>query len=1201
MNQTLRTWLWSQGSSHRPASYWRRGLGIVLLGLLITGGIAYHTLTEEARLRGYAEHWLTRFTGGQVKVEQVSLSLFRGLSLVGVTVALPPGTGFDPHDDSLEGRTLFRSSTVFLHLRPLSLLTGRLVVPEVVAINPELTLVHRISDGLGNWELMLGQRAETETVGKTRLPVIRLRNVRFRHVRLDEFGRSGGIPEPIWADAQPLADRPAVYDVKITRFISTAEAGEMTGRFQIDMNTLACFGSLPILSLDEAFFPASPEIHRWFKVLNLRGYVRPDAIQFDPESGAKVTLSLRGAGLSLPLDEMEEARSHDRYVQLSDLAGSLQFDGRTARIDIAGRFRQCPIQLKGELFLAAGQAMGLDAMGFDLEIKVETVPMPRDDENADPAEFRFVQRWARLKKMVEKYDIIGPVDLALRLRKEPGPGEGVEIVSGTLAARGASASYSQFPYRVHNLSGAVQFLPDGRIQLDRISGDHGKGRVEVNGWVEGWSSAAACQLDITGTNIHLADDLLNCLSESNQELCRLFNIQGRINLGIRMERAAAHTDDDEEPWRTAVDVQFLDGSLKFAAFPYALDRLAGRMRIEEGRFRIDQLTARHGSAVIRAHGTARHIEGHPTELDLYLDAKGVVLDGALVDALPSDVADLYARFDPAGVIGINGRVFTVPGDMAIRYELALALDGVEWGLPDGEARIARTAGTVRVLPDRLEIESVTGRFRDAYLAFAGWLSMRDSSFNLQVRCDRLPLDQSLYDTLPLGVRAMWDMFDPHGTVALDLRYTREGASTQQAEEPMFDYEAVIEPRDTQVTYSGFPIPLTQLNGRLTVRPGQVVIEHLEARHEGCAIRFDGQIGWSREQTEVELSLQAQGLAFAESLRQAVPWRIRRLWNDLRPQGLIDIDLDRFSITLRPEQPVDVFVGGSIALRDCGFSLGLELTDINGWLSGHMAWGAQSEITADLALSGMRVDGRELTDASARLKREVGSALLSVQQILGQLYDGTVVGQAEVDFSADVPKYGLSMSCRDMSLQQFLNAKLAADEQPIEIKGQVEGTLSLTGRLGDQRSRRGGGSIFINEAQMFKVPMMLTILQVIHLATDDDNAFHDAAVKYVIDGEDLVIEEIDLRGKSFSMIGAGRVRIPTLALNLTLLIGSPLELPRLAVLSELVEGIARELVEVHIHGTLDKPVFRTEIIRSLKQALETLLNARRPAEMFPSPP
>ena len=136
---------------------------------------------------------------------------------------------------------------------------------------------------------------------------------------------------------------------------------------------------------------------------------------------------------------------------------------------------------------------------------------------------------------------------------------------------------------------------------------------------------------------------------------------------------------------------------------------------------------------------------------------------------------------------------------------------------------------------------------------------------------------------------------------------------------------------------------------------------------------------------------------------------------------------------------------------------------------------------------------------------------------------------------------------------------------------------------------------IRNAQMFKVPLLLAILQVIHFAVDDDNAFHDGMFSFIVDGEELILEEIDLRGKAVSMVGAGRVRVPTQAMHLVLLVGSPLRLPRVAVLSELLEGVARELMEVHVEGTLDKPTFRAEIVRSVKKTLQTILNMRRKGE------
>jgi hypothetical protein len=211
--------------------------------------------------------------------------------------------------------------------------------------------------------------------------------------------------------------------------------------------------------------------------------------------------------------------------------------------------------------------------------------------------------------------------------------------------------------------------------------------------------------------------------------------------------------------------------------------------------------------------------------------------------------------------------------------------------------------------------------------------------------------------------------------------------------------------------------------------------------------------------------------------------------------------------------------------------------------------------------------------------------------MAQFYGGRVIGEVEIKDSPRGSEFGLSLTARDVSLGDFLNGRLAPGEKPVAAKGVVDGNLSLAGRFSDFKSRHGGGTVLIHHAQMLKLPFVLAIMQVVHLAIDDDNAFHDARLSFRVDADDLLFQEIDLRGKALSMVGAGRVNTPTEGLDLVLLVGSPIRLPRMEVLSELMEGLARELVEVHVEGKLSQPTFRAEIVRSVRRTIETILNAR----------
>jgi hypothetical protein len=261
------------------------------------------------------------------------------------------------------------------------------------------------------------------------------------------------------------------------------------------------------------------------------------------------------------------------------------------------------------------------------------------------------------------------------------------------------------------------------------------------------------------------------------------------------------------------------------------------------------------------------------------------------------------------------------------------------------------------------------------------------------------------------------------------------------------------------------------------------------------------------------------------------------------------------------------------------------------VSGRIAWEDAVSMDLQLALAGAAVEGRTLTNLTAHLVEQAEQNKMFLRNLLADFYQGKLTGDVEVTHRQEGSRYGVTLDVQDVSLAEFLDARRAADEPPSEMKGVLSGNLSMTGRFGRPRSRRGGGSIVLRQAELFKVPLMLAILQVIHFAIDDDNAIHDATASFVFDGEELILQQIDMRGRALSMVGAGRVHTPSQQLDVVLLVGSPLQLPRVEILSDLMEGVARELMEVHLEGPVNDPKIRADIVRSLRATLETILETR----------
>ena len=154
-----------------------------------------------------------------------------------------------------------------------------------------------------------------------------------------------------------------------------------------------------------------------------------------------------------------------RFVQMKGISGTISFAGRRAELDLAGRFRKSPMRIKGEMMLPEGPWGGLETIGFDLQVDMENVLLPRYGRQADQDEARFIRQWERLSEFLHHYDTTGPIDLSVLLHKSAGRDEGIRLVEGEMTGKGSSVCYFRFPYQMKGATGTVHFRRDGGMTL----------------------------------------------------------------------------------------------------------------------------------------------------------------------------------------------------------------------------------------------------------------------------------------------------------------------------------------------------------------------------------------------------------------------------------------------------------------------------------------------------------------------------------------------------------------------------------------------------------------------------------------------------------------------------------------------------------------------------------------------------------------
>src|SRR5262249_26036202 len=293
--------------------------------------------------------------------------------------------------------------------------------------------------------------------------------------------------------------------------------------------------------------------------------------------------------------------------------------------------------------------------------------------------------------------------------------------------------------------------------------------------------------------------------------------------------------------------------------------------------------------------------------------------------------------------------------------------------------------------------------------------------------------------------------------------------------------------------------------------------------------------------------------FDAGLAAALPQSFRGGWQTLGSTGRYDIDLEHLRFSPAYGGATQFSWDGTMMLHDAGLRLGLDVSHINGTVSGGGSWTPESGIafdgkaTMDRAVLGTFDLRRMAFDAFVPRGRQT----LMLRKCEAELFGGTASGDCDIIFGAGDPSYTLTMSFQGAELEQYARAVRRLGDQRSSPHGLMYGKFFMKGRSGRPDLDRGGGELFLREAQVWKLPLVFEIFRLLNLAPDE-NMFHDGWLKFFIEGRTMHLTKIDLQGKAISLVGSGTMKLDTDELDVRLLAGSPTRL-RVPIVTELVAG------------------------------------------------
>lgn len=1221
--------------------------GICIFALLAVGlGVRSYLSKrmDPERVRSMAESFLQGLTKGEVSVGGASFSWWDGIRIFDVTVAEASretdGTGvaYPP----LTSEPFFSCREIELAHDPWALMAGRLVIRSVVAKEPTCLIVRNVGGEVTNLAGLFRPSSETVVSERMPQPILELRDARIKVVVRDDAESRVVEDLRLTIRALPSDKGSPSYDIVWHGGGDRVASGR--SRFDVASGRFSnVSGGLPWLSVEAVMVavnatssqaetrsdllgqlsrlqtastgvgrPWNSETSRGLKpsarnrergnALWLDGLVRVSdydlTFGWQSDERQSVTIELDGASLSIPVDESEQRlASGERYLRFREVSGEVKIEGRGMRATFGAGFHGSRCRVEADFRQSGDTLRSLDDVAFEVRLQVTGLRLPERGSNAPPDQDRFVQRWDRLSRVYRSYDPHGLVDLEVVAGKEGGPDGKLTLLRMKLSARGCDASFRLFPYRVSELHGSIELDPSGILIRD-LAGRHGDGVVEVNGWVEKPKKSAAAKLHVRGTGIPVDGALLAAIPHRFGEVAEKFRIAGRFDTDVLLERGRS-ADDDPLPWQPHMAIAANGLTACYEDFPYALTAFAGDIVIEPGQVQLDDVKATSGAGEVVVDGWSRFEKDREATYGVDVVATDVVTGSAFVAALPRDFQEPVRRFHPQGKLDIRSRIWRDHEEPGAVHETEVQLKGLELRYEPFPVAMADVTGTVVLDQTRMRLQDVVGSLGEATVVASGWVDLATMPPRVDIVIDgtNVLLNESLCDAAPDPLQSILRTWRVSGPV--DVSTVLRGGSTE--DHGSLTVLSTVRLDGASIGHPFLAEPVEEVRGEVSFCAHGARGKDLRARYGAASVSVDFDATYEEGREEGVISLDAVGVPLDDSIHAMLPKGLKSAWRRRSPGGTVDLHLAPLRYSKSDRQSPRVWEVDGYA----------DLDGVRWQESGLMAAeaGRQSisgyliDPDGGTALGGtLRVESGSLFDHQTSnlmsqwmfVRRSDGVGHLSLEGVEAEACGGRFVGGYDLTFDDASSSYRLSMTAFDLNASELVtggDSIAFADEDASAIEGVVDIRLDLSGQTGRPLSKRGNGRVEVRDGSLYKLPVVTAIFNVINLRVPRREALDHARADFSINGNRIELQPVWLRSPSVQLKGTGTIALPGSALDLELTYVNPNSWMKVPALAELVEGVSRELAQLHVGGTLRRPSVTVRPFSRISREVKSLIKKR----------
>lgn len=738
------------------------------------------------------------------------------------------------------------------------------------------------------------------------------------------------------------------------------------------------------------------------------------------------------------------------------------------------------------------------------------------------------------------------------------------------------------------------FADNAGLKISDLKARLGAAAIELSLQLDGYDSdRSPLSLHLAVKHLALDDRLARSLPEDALRLWQQLSPSGLASGDLWVEF-------DGESWRPRLDGKLEQMTFIYDKFQYRLSDGEATVKLQNDLLILNG-TARAGNSPVQFeaevfnpgpnwHGSLEARSQEP-----------LPIDDRLVGALTPAARNVVESFDPRGRVQLAGRWDRRKGAVSPPHS------NLEVTLCDCSATyrlftypIDHIGGTLRSSDGVWSFVNLKGSQGSTQIHASGSFGPDGTSGNLltmDFRCQDVSLDETLRKALPPEHQKLWSDIRPRGQ--LDLLTAQ---LTYRPDPRKFTLEVdgqLLQQRDEKLQHAvriepvWFPYSMDITSGLVGYRDGKIQLSKLRGAHGQTRLEADGHCRWSPQEWSFELDrLTADRLQLDHELLAALPGDVGAALARAKFSGNVWLS-GSVKFSGRPGQ----------ATADAGWDLSLDIED------GSLAGDAPAEhIFGGLRVAGGAESGRWFSRGEVKLDslfvrgvqvtRALGPFYLDGKQLLigswadrdakdlpprrltAQVFEGLLSTDAMISLG-DNGKFTLEARLDEASLAKI--AQETGGSAP-DISGKTFGVLQMTGTTRGKHTWSGGGNVRLRDAYLARVPIAIALLKPLAVRSPGDSTFTTSDIDFRLQGDDVLLDRIDLAGDAVSLKGRGRLNEHK---QIDLMFYTQVGRRDLQALRPLLAGASPSFLLIEVTGTIDKPAVKKTAFPALNETLKEL--------------